>query len=86
MLAFRRVATLYVRNVPQGVYRSLRARAKENGRSINAEALEILTTAADRARRERPITDRLREIAQEINLPADAPKPEDLIRADRDSR
>jgi plasmid stability protein len=85
MLAFRRVATLYVRNVPQGVYRSLRARAKENGRSINAEALEILTTAADRARRERPITDRLREIAREINLPADAPKPEDLIRADRDS-
>jgi hypothetical protein len=45
-----------------------------------------LTTAADRARRERPITDRLREIAREINLPADAPKPEDLIRADRDSR
>jgi plasmid stability protein len=77
---------LYVRNVPQGVYRSLRERARENGRSINAEALEILIAAADRARRERPITDRLREIAREINLPADAPKPEDLIRADRDSR
>jgi plasmid stability protein len=77
---------LYVRNVPQGVYRSLRERARENGRSINAEALEILIAAADRARRERPITDRLREIAREINLTTDAPKPEDLIRADRDSR
>lgn len=80
------MATLYVRNVPQGVYRRLQARARQNGRSVNAEALEILAAATARRQREIPITDRLREIAREINLPADAPKPEDLIRADRESR
>jgi len=78
------MATLYVRNVPLDVYRRLRARARENGRSVNAEALEILAAAAARTRREKPIVDRLREIAREINLPPDAPRPEDLIRADRE--
>ena len=86
MLALPGMATLYVRNVPQDLYRRLRARARHNGRSINAESLEILAAATARGQRETPITDRLREIAREINLPADAPKPEDLIRADRDSR
>jgi plasmid stability protein len=80
------MATLYVRNVPHDVYRRLQARARHNGRSVNAEALEILAAATAREQRETPITDRLAEIAREINLPADAPKPEDLIRADRDSR
>jgi len=78
------MATLYVRNVPPDVYRRLRARARQSGRSINAEALEILTKAATRTPREKPIVDRLREIAWEINLPPDAPRPEDLIRADRE--
>jgi plasmid stability protein len=84
MLASVEMATLYVRNVPPDVYRRLRSRARENGRSINAEALEILTAAAALNRREKPIVDRLREIAREINLPPDAPRPEDLIRADRE--
>lgn len=86
MLASVEMTTLYVRNVPPDVYRWLRARARENGRSINAEALGILTAAAARTRRETPIVDRLREIAREINLPPDAPRPEDLIRADRERR
>ena len=84
MLASLAMATLYVRNVPPDVYRRLRARARENGRSVNAEALEILAAAAARTRREKPIVDRLREIAREINLPPEAPRPEDLIRADRE--
>ena len=84
MLALLAMATLYVRNVPPDVYRRLRVRARENGRSVNAEALEILAAAAARTRREKPIVDRLREIAREINLPPDAPRPEDLIRADRE--
>jgi antitoxin FitA len=86
MLASVGMATLYVRNVPTDVYRRLRVRARDNGRSINAEALDILTAAAARTRRETPIVDRLREIAREINLPPDAPRPEDLIRADRERR
>ncbi len=76
---------LYVREVPEDVYRELQARAQKNGRSLNAEALEILHSAAMRSRGETPITDRLRELAREINLPPDAPKPEDVIRAARDA-
>ena len=86
MLASVEMATLYVRNVPPEVYRRIRARARDNGRSINAEAVDILTVAAARTRRETPIVERLREIAREINLPPDAPRPEDLIRADRERR
>jgi plasmid stability protein len=76
--------TLYVRNVPAKVYRFLQSRARRNGRSLNAEALDILNAAAAREPRESAIVDRLREIAREIDLPPDAPKPEDLIRQDRD--
>ena len=32
------------------------------------------------------MTRRLAEIADRVSTPPDAPKPEDLIRADRDSR
>jgi plasmid stability protein len=76
--------TLYVRNVPAKVYGRLQARARRNGRSLNSEALEILSAAAAPEPRETAIVDRLREIAREINLPPDAPKPEELIRQDRE--
>jgi plasmid stability protein len=79
------VATLYVRNVPADVYEGLRERARRNGRSLNGEALEILARASRRTDATW-ISDRLAEIARRINLPPDAPKPEDLIREDRDSR
>jgi plasmid stability protein len=76
--------TLYVRNVPAKVYRSLQSRARRKGRSLNAEALDILSAAAAREPHETAIVDRLREIAREIDLPPDAPNPEELIRQDRD--
>jgi plasmid stability protein len=76
--------TLYVRNVPTNVYRRLQARARRNSRSLNAEALDILSAAAAREPDETAIVERLREIAREIDLPPDAPKPEELIRQDRD--
>jgi plasmid stability protein len=76
--------TLYVRNVPTNVYRRLQARARRNSRSLNAEALDILSQAAAREPSETAIVDRLREIAREIDLPLDAPKPEELIRQDRE--
>ncbi len=79
-----RMATLYVRNVPEKVYARLRERARRNGRSVNAEALEVLAEAADQET-ETPITDRLEQIAKEINLGPGDPMPEDLIRKDRDS-
>jgi plasmid stability protein len=80
------VRTLYVRNVPNRVYEALERRAQRNGRSLNAEALAILQGEAEREQDARQIAQRLAEIAAEINLPADAPKAEDLIREDRDSR
>lgn len=79
------MATLYVRNVPVDVYEGLRERARRNGRSLNSEALEILARASRRTDAI-GISDRLAEIARRINLPPDAPKPEDLIREDRDNR
>ena len=82
----RNMPTLYLRNVPTKVYESLRRRAKQNGRSMNAEAVALLVDALDRERRTGSITDELRRIAHEINLPADAPKPEEIIRQERDSR
>jgi plasmid stability protein len=79
------VPTLHLRNVPAEVYERLRRRAKQNGRSMNAEAVALLEEAVEREERTGSITDELRRLAQEINLPPDAPRPEDIIRQDRDS-
>jgi plasmid stability protein len=79
------MATLYVQNVPERVYGSLRQRASRSGRSINSEAVEILAEAAAVEASLTPIVDRLREIAARIDLPPDAPTPEELIRELRDA-
>lgn len=80
------VPALHIRNVPDDVLEALRRRAQKNGRSLNAEAVRALTESAQRESRGTPITDRLEALARKIDLPPDAPKPEDVIRADRDSR
>jgi plasmid stability protein len=80
------VATLYVRDVPEKLYKRLRARARRNGRSLNAEVLELIDEAVLRELTSDEITDRLAELAAEIDLPPDAPRPEDIIREDRDRR
>jgi plasmid stability protein len=80
------VATLYVRDVPPGLYKRLRARARRNGRSLNAELLEIIEDVVYRELDAAQITDRLAELAAEIDLPPDAPKPEEIIRRERDRR
>jgi len=80
------VATLYVRDVPEKLYKRLRARARRNGRSLNAEVLELIDDAVLRELTSDEITDRLAELAAEIDLPPDAPRPEDIIRQERDRR
>jgi plasmid stability protein len=80
------MATLYVRDVPERLYKQLRARARRKGRSLNAEVLEIIDEAVLRELSSAEITERLAELAAEINLPPDAPKPEEIIRAERDRR
>ena len=39
------MATLHVRNVPDDLYERLRARAKSEGRSLSAEAIDLLREA-----------------------------------------
>jgi plasmid stability protein len=80
------VATLYVRDVPEKLYKRLRARARRNGRSLNAEVLELIDEAVLRELTSEEITDRLAELAAEIDLPPDAPRPEDIIRRERNRR
>ena len=80
------MATLYVRDVPEKLYKRLRARARRNGRSLNAEMLELIDEAVLRELTSDEITDRLAELAAEIDLPPDAPRPEDIIRQERDRR
>ena len=80
------MATLYVRDVPEKLYKRLRARARRNGRSLNAEVLELIDEAVLRELTSDEITDRLAKLAAEIDLPSDAPRPEDMIREERDRR
>ncbi len=80
------VPALHIRDVPSDVVEALKERAQSSGRSLNAELVALLAEGARRHRERGTLTRRLAEIADRVNLPPDAPKPEDLIRADRDSR
>ena len=80
------MATLYVREVPERLYKRLRARARRNGRSLNAEVVEILDDVVRHERDAQLVTQRLAELAAEIDWPEDAPTPEEMIREERDRR
>jgi plasmid stability protein len=80
------MATLHVPNVPAEVHAVLRSSASRNHRSLNAEVIEVLKGFAEQEQRRAPITEELRRLAEEIHLPPDAPKPEDMIREARDER
>ena len=70
--------------LPDELYERLRKRAGAESRSINAEVVSILER--DLARPDPgEVMRRLDELRSRMILPPDAPKPEDLIRADRDS-
>ena len=77
---------VHIRDVGDGVLATLREVARENNRSLKAELVATLEERAARHRQRGEMTRRLAEIADRVRLPPDAPKPEDLIRADRDSR
>ena len=67
------------------VYDALRERATRHGRSLNAEVVAALARDVELRRGAGTITERMAELAARINLPPDAPRPEDLIRELRDS-
>ena len=79
------MATLHVRNVPDDVYEALRARAEREGRSMSAEAIAILRRTLMRRRDPDELIGALRELRERASLERGAPKPEDLIREDRDA-
>ena len=79
--------TLYVENVPDGIYDALRARAQARRKSISAEVLELLEqnipTAAELSRRKE-----LLNLARQIwsrRSPSSGPFPtaEEMQREDR---
>jgi plasmid stability protein len=78
--------TLNIRNVPGSVVATLKRRAKENGRSLNAEVVEILKDSAERHKQAADLLRELDELRAEWLLPEDAAKPEDVIREARDER
>jgi hypothetical protein len=80
------VPAVHIRDVDESVLDALRELARENNRSLNAELVATLEERARWHRQKGEVSRRLAEIAARVNLPPDAPKPEDLIRADRDSR
>ena len=78
--------TLNIRNVPEKVVATLKRRAKENGRSLNAEVVEALKDYDERYTQTEELLRELDEFRAEWLLPDDAPKPEDVIREARDER
>jgi plasmid stability protein len=82
------MATLYVENVPDDIYKALRKRAKANRSSIAAEVIALLkrqvpTDAELKKRRE--IYDRLAELRARPPLsPGPFPSAEEMIREDRE--
>lgn len=80
------MATLHIRNVPDRVVRTLKRHARENGRSLNAEVVEVLKDYNERHAHARDLLRELDELRAEWVLPKDAPMPEDVIREARDER
>ena len=81
---------LTVRNIPKGDYALLKADAKRNRRSVNAEVLAIFADKAGMARRRMQaakVWPRIRRLSEEIARKyPNQPDSTELIREDRDSR
>jgi plasmid stability protein len=82
------MATLYVENVPDDLYKALRKRARAGRKSIAAEVISLLEqnvpTEAELKRR-RQFYDRLAEFrARPPESPGPFPSAEEMIREDRE--
>jgi plasmid stability protein len=82
------MATLYVENVPDEIYKALRKRAKANRKSIAAEVIALLernVPTAEELKRRREFYDRLAELrAAAPESPGPFPSAEEMIREDRE--
>lgn len=82
------MATLYVENVPDDVYKALRKRAKANRKSIAAEVIELLEqhvpTEAEMKRRRR-VFEELAELRSRPPVGTGPfPSAEEIVREDRE--
>jgi plasmid stability protein len=78
------MATLCIRNVPEKLYAELERWAAASGRSVSDEVLAVLESEAARREQRSEWLRSVQELRAEIALPADVPRPEDIIRDDRD--
>ncbi len=81
------MATLYVENVPDELYEAIRAKAKENRKSIAAEILSLLEQNFPTARELKARRELLRRVRllQSASAPGTGPFPstEEMQREDR---
>ena len=82
------MATLYVENVPDDVYKALRKQAKANRSSIAAEVIALLKqfvpTEMELKRRRQAIDDLISLSSRPPLTPGPFPSAEEMIREDRD--
>ena len=82
------MATLYVENVPEAVYKALRERARKNRKSIAAEVISLLERNIPTAKElqgRREFYKRMAELrARQPESPGPFPTTEEMIREDRD--
>lgn len=82
------MATLYVENVPEGLYKALRKLAQKNGKSIAAEVISMLKEnipTEEELKRRQEFARRLRELSAQAPLtPGPFPSTEEMIREDRE--
>ena len=82
------MATLYVENVPDDVYKALRERARKKRKSIAAEVIELLeqnVPTAEELKRRRRAFDELAKLRALPNAgPGPFPSAEEMIREDRE--
>jgi plasmid stability protein len=82
------MATLYVENVPEPLYKALRERARKNRKSMAAEVIELLEQnipTPEELRGRREFARRMRELSSREPLtPGPFPSAEEMIREDRE--
>jgi len=82
------MATLRVENVPEGVYKALRKRARKNRTSMAAEVIALLKqnipTEAELKRRRKFIDELAKLRARPPLSPGPFPSAEEMIREDRE--
>ena len=78
------MANFHLRDIPEPLYDRLQERARKAGRSVNRELLQIVEKELARPTPEE-LDAQLRRLRPRLRLPPGAPRPEDLIREDRDS-